>query len=184
MSDPPADVPGARRLPPPSSETRFPIRSLPAVKMVREVAPEEIASKLESDEDVTVVDIRAAEQFEQGHVPGAINVPLPELPRRVDERDWDADEIVCVCPIGQSSVQAARLLGSYEEIDADAVASMEGGYREWDGDLTADGSARTPTDGAAETATDGAAETTPDGSARTTTDEEATASDEGPQAPF
>jgi rhodanese-related sulfurtransferase len=119
--------------------------------MVREVGPEAVQSKLESDEDVAVVDIRSRDEFAQGHVPGAINVPLPELPRRVDEREWDAEEIVCVCPIGQSSIQAARLLGSYEAIDADAVASMEGGYRAWDGDLTVDGDAadggRGPTDG-------------------------------------
>lgn len=105
--------------------------------MVREVAPEEVRSRLEDGEDVTVVDTRAPEQFARGHVPGAINLPLPELPRRVDEREWDADSIVCVCPIGESSVQAARLLGSYEGIDADAVASMAGGYRAWDGELEA-----------------------------------------------
>jgi rhodanese-related sulfurtransferase len=109
--------------------------------MVREVGPDAVQSKLASDEDVTVVDIRSPGDYAQGHVPGAINVPLQELPRRVEDRDWDADEIVCVCPIGQSSIQAARLLGSYEAIDADAVASMEGGYRAWDGELTADGEA-------------------------------------------
>jgi len=129
--------------------------------MVREVAPEEVQSKLLNDgADVEVVDIRDPEAFEQGHVPGAVNVPLPELPRRVDEHEWDADEIVCVCPIGQSSIQAARLLGSYEAIDGDAVASMAGGYREWDGELEA-------------TATAGDDE-----------DVRADAPDEGPEAPF
>lgn len=103
--------------------------------MVREVDPEAVASKLEDDEDVTVVDIRSPADYERGHVPGAINVPLPELPQRVDEREWNAEEVVCVCAIGQSSIQAARLLGSYEALDAEAVASMAGGYREWDGDL-------------------------------------------------
>jgi len=103
--------------------------------MVREVTPEAVQAALAEDGDVTVVDIRDPESYAQGHVPGAINVPLPELPQRVEDHDWAAEEIVCVCPIGQSSIQAARLLGSYEEIDAETVASMEGGYREWDGEL-------------------------------------------------
>lgn len=126
--------------------------------MVREVTPADVEATLE-DEEVTVVDIRDRAAYEQGHVPGAINVPLPELPQRVEDRDWNAEEVVCVCPIGQSSIQAARLLGSYEALDPEDVASMEGGYRAWDGDL--------------ETAEDGTA----DG------DTTATA-DEGPEAPF
>lgn len=100
--------------------------------MVTEVSPDEVESRLE---ELQVVDIRQPRNFEEGHVPGAINVPLAELPRRVEEVEWD-EEIVCVCPIGQSSIQAARLIESYEGVDDDAtVASMEGGYREWHGDL-------------------------------------------------
>lgn len=129
--------------------------------MVREVAPEDVQSKLDAEDDVTVVDIRSPQDYAQGHVPGAVNVPLPELPQRVDEREWDAEAVVCVCAIGQSSIQAARLLGSYEEIDA--VASMDGGYRAWDGELATDG---------VENGND------------PTGDDGSTASDEGPEAPF
>lgn len=102
--------------------------------MVDELTPEEVQEQLEAD-DVQVVDIRSPEQFERGHIPGALNVPMTELPQRVDEIEW-GDRIVCVCPIGQSSIQAAKLIGSFEGVDDDAhVASMKGGYREWDGEL-------------------------------------------------
>lgn len=101
--------------------------------MVEEVTPDEVAAKL--DDGVQVVDIRMPEQYERGHIPGAINIPMPELPQRVGEYDWD-DEVVVACPIGQSSVQAAKLISSFEAVDDDArVASMAGGYEEWDGDL-------------------------------------------------
>jgi hypothetical protein len=41
--------------------------------------------------------------------------------------------VVVACPIGESSIQAARLIGSYEEVeDPDAVRSMAGGYRAWE----------------------------------------------------
>lgn len=101
--------------------------------MVKEIPPEEVKEKLD-DENAQIVDIRGPEQFAAGHVPGAINIPMAELPQHVDEVDWSED-VTVVCPIGQSSVQAAKLIGSYEGADADAVKSMEGGYRTWEYEL-------------------------------------------------
>ncbi|MFC6613915.1 rhodanese-like domain-containing protein [Halopenitus salinus] len=103
--------------------------------MVEEVTPDEVEGKLKANGDVQIVDIRSPRQYADGHIPGAINVPMAELPRRVEEHDW-GEEVVVACPIGQSSIQAAKLIESYEAVDDDArVASMEGGYRAWDGDL-------------------------------------------------
>lgn len=99
--------------------------------MVDEVTTAELKEKLEADEPVQVIDIRPPAAFQQGHIPGAINIPMTELPSRVDEIDWE-DDIVVACPIGQSSVQAARLIGSFEGVDDDAcVRSMAGGYDAW-----------------------------------------------------
>jgi len=101
--------------------------------MTEEIPPETVAEKL--DEDLQVVDIRPPEQFERGHIPGAINIPMAELPQRVDEYDW-GEAIVVACPIGQSSVQAARLIESFEAVDDEAtVASMAGGYEQWEYEL-------------------------------------------------
>lgn len=102
--------------------------------MVEEVSPEDVKEKLEDDE-VQIVDIRPSAHFAQGHLPGAINIPLTELPQRIEEVDWGED-IVVACPIGQSSIQAARLIESYEGVSREArVASMEGGYDAWEYEL-------------------------------------------------
>lgn len=102
--------------------------------MVSEVTPEEVKEKLD-DQDVQVVDTRQPDDYEEGHIPGAINIPLNELPKRVDEVDW-GDDVVVACPIGQSSIQGARLIESYEGVNDDAdIASMQGGYAEWDYEL-------------------------------------------------
>jgi rhodanese-related sulfurtransferase/DNA-binding transcriptional ArsR family regulator len=37
------------------------------------------------DGEVTVLDVRPAEEYRAGHIPGALSVPLPELKRRLSE---------------------------------------------------------------------------------------------------
>lgn len=101
--------------------------------MVEELSPAEVHERLD-DEELTIVDIRQPDEYRHGHVPGAINVPMTEFARRVEEIEW-GEEVVMVCPIGQSSLQAARLLGSYEGVDADTVKSMAGGYDAWEYEL-------------------------------------------------
>jgi len=104
--------------------------------MVDEVTPEEVRRKLDAGDDVQIVDIRPPAQYRRGHIPTAVNVPLPDLPRRVDEIEW-GDDVVVACPVGESSVQAARLIGSYEGVASDAVRSMAGGYEAWEYPLEA-----------------------------------------------
>ena len=87
------------------------------------------------DADVRVVDIRNPTEVERGHIPGSENIPFPRLPNMVDQLDG-AERVVTVCPIGESSVQAARLIQSYEGLDDDArIESLQGGLRDWNGDF-------------------------------------------------
>ena len=94
-------------------------------------------------EDARVVDIRSPSAYRRGHIPGSENVPFPSLVDEV-EQFADADRVVTVCPKGKSSVQAARLIASYEGFDG-RVESFEPGLSGWDGPL-ADGGNGTATD--------------------------------------
>ncbi|MFB6211902.1 MAG: rhodanese-like domain-containing protein [Halobacteriales archaeon] len=103
--------------------------------MVRQVTAAEVKEKLDNGGDIQVIDIRLPRQFKAGHIPGAENIPFSEFPKRVQEFDW-GDEIVVVCPKGESSQQACRLLESYEGVDESAtVCNLEEGYRGWDYEL-------------------------------------------------
>ena len=102
---------------------------------------------------VRVVDIRSPGEFARGHVPGSENVPFAELTARIEEFTGD-DHVVTVCPHGKASVQAARLIGSYEGFDG-RVVSLAPGIEGWaeEYELETDGPAGT--DGEPEAEADG-----------------------------
>lgn len=103
--------------------------------MVDEISADELWEKIRHGEQVQIIDIRSPNEFKQGHIPGAVNIPLNRFAQEVDKHDWQ-DTVVIACPIGESSRQAARLLESYEGITQDSnVINLDGGYREWDFDL-------------------------------------------------
>jgi rhodanese-related sulfurtransferase len=111
--------------------------------MVEEVSPEALRERLEADEGVQVVDIRPEREYERGHVPGALNLPMDRFATGIKEIEWGED-VVVACPIGESSIQAARLLDSYEGVPETArVASLEGGYRAWEYDVETDSGVET-----------------------------------------
>jgi rhodanese-related sulfurtransferase len=99
-----------------------------------EIDPDEVQSLVEGEDPPRIVDIRSPGAFARGHIPGSVNIPLGELPTRVATLEG-ADHIVTVCPHGQASIQAARLVGSYEGTSEARTESMRGGLEAWDGPL-------------------------------------------------
>lgn len=115
-----------------------------------EISADELQALLADDEDVRIVDIRPRAAFERGHIPGSECIPFSDLPQSVDELDG-AERVVTVCPHGEASVQAARLVQSYEGLADDArVESLAEGITGWHGDVVASD----PEDADAESATD------------------------------
>lgn len=99
--------------------------------MVDSITADELNERIQRGDPVQIIDIRPAPEYADGHIPGAENIPFDRFAREVDGREW-GNTIVVVCPLGESSVQAARLLESYEGVDDNAVvANLEDGYRGW-----------------------------------------------------
>ena len=61
--------------------------------------------KLIKSGKATIVDVRSAGEFMGGHVAGSINIPLQEIPKRLDELKKMENIILC-CASGNRSGQA------------------------------------------------------------------------------
>ncbi|MEF8777077.1 MAG: rhodanese-like domain-containing protein [Haloarculaceae archaeon] len=121
-----------------------------------EIEPVSLADLLATDEaDPLVLDIRAQHAFRRGHIPGSLNLPMADLTGRIEAVD-DADHVVTVCPHGEASIQAARLVSAYGGFDG-TVESLAGGLEAWEGPL-ADGATDGSTDGVADTSADPSAD--------------------------
>jgi rhodanese-related sulfurtransferase len=59
---------------------------------------------------MTVVDVRSREEFSGGNVAGSINIPLQEVPNRLDEFKNLKTPIVLCCASGNRSGQATQYL--------------------------------------------------------------------------
>ena len=58
----------------------------------------------------TLLDVRTPEEFREGHLPGALNIPVQELPKRLSEVGPPGTPVVVYCKAGARAASAAELL--------------------------------------------------------------------------
>jgi rhodanese-related sulfurtransferase/rubrerythrin len=83
---------------------------------------------------VTILDVRQPKEYENGHIPGAKLIPLPEIKDRLNEIDPDKPTLT-YCAIGGRSRVAAQMLSSEGFKN---VYNLSGGIKAWN-DNTAQG---------------------------------------------
>lgn len=62
----------------------------------------------------TIIDVRRPDEYKKAHAKGTINIPLNEIPARLDEINKIKTPIVVVCGGGTRHVKAYELLQSNE----------------------------------------------------------------------
>lgn len=93
------------------------------------IKADDLRDELAADSHALVVDVRGPENFADGHIGGAVNIPQDDLPTRADELPSDRDAaIIMVCNIGKFSKYTTLLLKSMGYRN---VKSMKGGLNEW-----------------------------------------------------
>lgn len=77
--------------------------------------------------DGQLVDVREPDEVSAGTLPGAVNIPLGDLPSRLGELD-KTRRVVVLCRSGGRSTQAANILTDAGFTD---VVNLEGGMLAW-----------------------------------------------------
>lgn len=101
---------------------------------IPEIDVVELAERLSAG--TPLVDVRQPDEYDEAHVPGAVLIPLDQLPERVAEVP---NPVLLICRSGARSMKAAELLAA-QGFDTTNVA---GGTLAWiaDGRATVSGSA-------------------------------------------
>lgn len=61
----------------------------------------------------SIVDVRTPSEFMGGHVAGSVNIPLQEIPQRMDELKQLNQPLVLCCASGGRSGMATQLLSQH-----------------------------------------------------------------------
>lgn len=85
------------------------------------------AKRLINSSEVRVLDVRRKSEFDEGHIPGAINISHTRLASRTDEIPADS-KLLIHCRSGKRSARAS----GYLQREGYEVVNLEGGYLAWE----------------------------------------------------
>lgn len=99
---------------------------------MKTITTDELQQRIESGEQLNIIDVREADEVAAGMIPGAKHIPLGEIEDRAGELD-SSQPYYMVCRSGARSGRASDYL--YEQgIDA---TNVEGGMLSWNGETHA-----------------------------------------------
>lgn len=98
------------------------------VKGLRNLNAEQFKKEIQGNR---LIDVREVHEFKQGHIPGAVNIPLSQVRRRLDEIPKDSP-VYLYCKSGMRSKQAGKVLSKNGFCH---LAHLSGGIMAWSGPL-------------------------------------------------
>ncbi len=98
----------------------------------KQISQEEAKLMMEKDDGHVIVDVRRADEYKEGHIPGAILIPNESIASEQPEELPDLDQIILVyCRSGRRSKEAAEKLAN---IGYSNIYEF-GGIIDWTGDI-------------------------------------------------
>lgn len=98
----------------------------------RTLSADEAKELMDNESDYMILDVRTSEEYDEGHIPGAVLLPVTELSERASELLTDKDQLLLVyCRSGNRSKKAAETLA---ELGYTNVVDF-GGIRDWKYDI-------------------------------------------------
>lgn len=96
----------------------------------KQLLPHE-AKLLLTNKEVQFVDVREQDEYDAGHIPNIIHIPLSRFVERIGELDRNK-ELILVCRSGNRSAQACNYLHS---VGYSKVNNLFGGMNNWVGEI-------------------------------------------------
>ena len=87
-----------------------------------------MVESLRQQPEVMLIDVREPDEYQAGHIPGAVLIPLRDLPNHLNEIPKDKT-VVAVCHSGNRSAKATDFL---RQTGFDNVHNMQGGMVAWE----------------------------------------------------
>ncbi len=94
---------------------------------INQVSAEDLHDKIKGSANFVLLDVRAPLEFEDGHIEGAINIPVADLRERHTELKKE-DDIILICSSGNRSSLGVSILAQYGFKKLHNVAGGMTGY--------------------------------------------------------
>lgn len=79
--------------------------------MATPISPQEVVKQIESGSTAFILDVRSSEEFNEGHLPGAIHIPHDEIAAQLDKiTPASSEELIIYCHSGRRAQKAAKIL--------------------------------------------------------------------------
>ena len=83
----------------------------PQQEVYLNISPEEAKVLMDTQEYYVILDVRTQEEFDAGHIPGAVLIPNTEIADRAEQELPHKDQLLLVyCRSGNRSKQASQIL--------------------------------------------------------------------------
>ncbi|MBQ8665602.1 MAG: rhodanese-like domain-containing protein, partial [Lachnospiraceae bacterium] len=100
-----------------------------------QISQDEAKLMMQDDDGHVIVDVRRADEYAEGHIPGAILIPNEEIGTKEPEELPDKNQIILVyCRSGRRSKEASQKLADMGYVNVYEF----GGIIDWTGDIVTD----------------------------------------------
>jgi len=94
---------------------------------IPQITVEELRQRITAGEDLILIDVREDDEVALGMIPGALHIPMGEIPYRTDDINNEA-EVIFICRSGARSQRVCEYL---QQQGFNKTANLSGGMIEW-----------------------------------------------------
>ena len=99
---------------------------------MRKISSKELKNKIDSNEDIIILDVRDEDDYKEGHIKNSIFMPVGDISHEIEDIVQDKDTMICVyCFSGARSARAAMML---DYLEYNNVCDL-GGITDWSYEL-------------------------------------------------